>query len=316
MRCVECGHDSTKGERGGLNRCPKCHRDFAFSPDEAMSDLAFQSAIRAVSEDGRLAWSKRHLYYELAGWMRRRMWAVRLTRRPIVRLEWSRFEDMFERWRHVHGEPPGQVAAGVYAEPPVEAPAPDVADYSFDSVVVCGREEIVDFLLANSFHTENRAPVFSAGGYPNHVYEKVIPRLRSELPRAVIVLHDADSEGCALAARVAEDPRWFANREDVPVVDAGLRPADTKPFRGAFLAGSPLDTGGGDDQAERKWLTKYRLELEALRPRSVFLRLATVVRTPFGTEVSEEAADSSDRIFVWNGLWEGAEPQGSDDYAG
>jgi hypothetical protein len=96
----------------------------------------------------------------------------------------------------------------------------------------------------------------------------------------VVVLHDADWPGCKLAAEIADDPRWFAGVELPRVVDAGLRPADTKRFRGLFQRATSRydDPAPGVTPEEAKWLGKYRLELAAARPRVLMGALGNVLR--------------------------------------
>jgi hypothetical protein len=58
-----------------------------------------------------------------------------------------------------------------------------------------------------------------------------------------------------------------------------LRPADAKRFRGLFLEGSVMDVATENtSMGERNWLSRFRLDLEAVRPRALLGVLADVVR--------------------------------------
>ena len=71
MICIRCHTDSKKKERVN-RRCPSCHGEFAFEAGEPFTDRAFQSAIDAVSADGRIKWGVEHLHYELCRRLRRK----------------------------------------------------------------------------------------------------------------------------------------------------------------------------------------------------------------------------------------------------
>jgi hypothetical protein len=324
MKCVACGHDSRRRERGESQRCPRCSREFALDPTVCgITDLAFQNALNAISEHGRLAWTPRHLYYELARWRRRRSLFARLSRRAVVRFDWHLFESVVRDWQRVHGFLPGRLPTRAFADPPPDdGGAPDVADYGFERIVVCDSQAIVDVLLANSFHVEHRTPVFSADGYPEHAFERASAALRRDPPALVVAVHHADPEGCALAERVADDPRWFAGNDAVRVLDAGLRPGDARNFRGLFDVGSSGPVGAGRlTEREEKWLRRYRLDLHALRPRRLLLALAGAVATPVeelteGARANRPGAASLAPVVFGDewGWWSGAESD--DDYPG
>jgi hypothetical protein len=174
------------------------------------------------------------------------------------------------------------------------------AEYGVEQLVICDDESITDVLLVNGFHTELKCPVLSASGYPSHVYEPLIRLLRERPPATVVVIHDADWDGCRLADAIVDDPRWFAGVELPRVVDAGLRPGDAPRYRGLFQ----LATRGFDVDSslitpgEAKWLGKYRLELAAARPRVLMGVLGRVLR-------GEAEGGSADDSGLWlaSGAW-------------
>jgi len=281
VKCVHCGTDSDYKARQAGGSCRQCGRRFAFEPkrDRGMTDLTFKLAIEAVSDGGRLAWTEDHLYYDVCRRVRRRRILHRLLRRPMVSLDRSTFELLLGRWVDTHGPLVGRLEPRVFAEVSSDALAPRV-EYGFEQLVICDSDAIADVLLVNGFHAELKCPVLSRSGYPAHVYELLIPLLRERPPATVVVIHDADWDGCRLAQTIADDPRWFAGVELTNVVDAGLRPGDATRFRGLFQ----LPAGGFDaitpavSPSQAKWLGKYRLELAVARPRVLMGVLARVLR--------------------------------------
>ena len=150
--------------------------------------------------------------------------------------------------------------------------------------------------------------MLSYSGYPSHVYEPMIRLFRERPPAMVVVIHDADWDGCRLAGAIADDPRWFAGVELPKVVDAGLRPGDAPRYRGLFqLATRSFDIDSSlITPAEAKWLGKFRLELAAARPRVLMGVLARVLRGE-----GEAEAGSADDGGLW--LAPGAWADGDDD---
>jgi hypothetical protein len=298
VKCIHCGTDSDYKTRQAGGACRECGRKFTFEPkrDRGMTDLTFKLAIQAVSDDGRLAWNDDHLYYDVCRRFRRRRHMHRLLRRPMVSLDRPYFELLLGWWIEAHGPIVGRLERRVFAEVAPDAVAPRVEAYGFEQLVICDKDSIADVLLVNGFHAELKCPVLSLSGYPSHVYEPLLPRLRAQPPATVVVIHDADWDGCRLAGSIADDPRWFAGVEPPKVVDAGLRPGDAKRFRGLYqVAGSGFDTTSpGISSQEAKWLRDYRLELAAARPRVLMGVLGKVLR-------GEAEAGGADGGPLWAG---------------
>ena len=70
MKCIHCGDNSTYPQRSSNGqRCPTCQHPFAFEPKGSplgVSDPLFQKCIEAVSQEGTLQFTERHLYYEFS----------------------------------------------------------------------------------------------------------------------------------------------------------------------------------------------------------------------------------------------------------
>lgn len=296
MKCAHCRTDWDYRAREASGRCSVCGTPFAFEPkrDRGMTDLTFKLAIESVSDDGRLVWTDDHLYYDVCRRVRRRRILYRLLRRPIVSIDRSSFELLLWRWIDTHGPPSGRLERRAFPNDEPAAVEPHVDGYSFEHLIVCDEDAIADVLLVNGFHAEAKCPVLSYRGYPAHAYEALIPLLRERPPAKVVVVHDADWDGCRLASAIADDPRWFAGVELPKIVDAGLRPGDAKRFRGLFRAatskGDVMSSGVLPEEA--KWLRTYRLDLAAARPRVLMGVLGRVLR-------GEAEAENTDADGPW-----------------
>ena len=299
MKCVRCGTDSDHKARQAGGSCRVCGSRFVFEPkrDRGMTDLTFKLAIEAVSDRGRLAWTDDHLYYDVCRRARRRRLVHRLLRRPFVSIDRSSFEQLLGRWIERHGPLVGRLQRRVFAEVALDAVAPRVEAYGFEHLVICDDDAIADVLLVNGFHAELKCPVLAYSGYPSHVYEPLIPLLRERPPATVVVIHDADREGCRLARAISDDARWFAGVELPKVVDAGLRPGDAARFRGLLQQARSGSEATWPEAlpAEAKWLRTYRLELTAARPRVLMGVLGRVLRG------EAEAESRDDSRLVWAG---------------
>jgi hypothetical protein len=333
MTCIRCGLDSKKKDRVD-GHCPGCHKPFAFERGDLFTDMALKRAIDAVSSEGRVKWGVEHLYYELCRRRTRAVGRVPLvvavvaavaaavmgtiayaTGEPmpgliaaaagaaaIVALRYHfkktvpvtrpQFDVLWGRFVSVHGEPKGRIVRRPAPSQP-RSLEPDVGDYSFDRVVVCDRARTVDLLLANNFHFENNCAVLSVGGYPPGPFETVRAMLRRNPKLSVFALHDATPGGCRMTQRLAADPSWFQGH--ARVVDVGLRPSQSGPFRGLFLPapGGRLAAGDGLSAAEASWLTWYQLELAAIRPEQVLKRLFRAINRKEATDTRDTGGDSS-----------------------
>jgi hypothetical protein len=347
MKCIRCQHDSKYKDRGD-RRCPQCRKEFAFEPQKGdlLTDAAFQSAIDAVSAQGRVRWGVEHLYYEVCRRRRNRPGSLRgylaflgfvagtvagvvlLAGRapgpvPVVggillgvvvavvagigttflvnRVRWrprtvvvarGQFDEMWARWGKVHAAPKGVIVRKTGA-PTRRAAEPDLADYSFDRAVICDRARTADLLIANNFHFENNCAVLAIGGYPPGPFETVRAMLQKNPRLQVFALHNATAPGCRLAHRLATSPEWFQHLGRV--TDVGLRPRHARPFDGLLLAseGDAFTPGDGLSAEEAAWLSRFSLELAAIRPEQVLKRLFRAINGTPDRDVEGEGTSGS-----------------------
>jgi hypothetical protein len=328
VKCVRCGHDSKYKDRSS-GRCPGCQGVFAFEPQkkDPVTDAAFQAAIDAVSANGRVRWGVEHLHYEIARRRRRRRFPpalrvvlfvvgmlagtaiyswmlggivgalaavglpllIRRLASPTLTMTTDEFSRLWQRWQTVHGNPKGVIVRKSHPTGP-RAAEPDLADYSFDRAVICDRARTVDLLVANNFHFENNCAVLSVGGYPPGPFETIRSMLRRNPRLQVFALHDATVAGCRLAHQLGTSPEWFQNLP--AVTDVGLRPSHAGPFDGLYLASpsGPVFAGDGVTAKEAAWLSRYGLELAAIRPEQIIKRLFRALNA-----ASERKRDGDDR---------------------
>jgi hypothetical protein len=316
-----------------------------------MTDGAFKAAIDAVSANGQIRWGVEHLYYEVCRRHRRKkiapagcIWVCliivamallvavvipngitivvalvaavvaiilyNIRRRETVMLQEVTFNGMWNRWLQVHGTPPGLI---VRQDAPVRSRPvePDLGDYSFDRAVICDRARTVDLLLANNFHFENNCAVLSIGGYPQGPFETVRLMLKRNPRLQVFVLHDANVAGCRTAYHLLNDPQWFPNHKNI--VDVGLRPSHAKPFKGLLLSSgrTAVLPGGGITAEEAEWLSRYTLELAAIKPEQVLKRLFRAINRRNQME-SDYDGDSGESYYLVDDHENDSDGSGSD----
>jgi len=299
---------------------------------DPLTDAAFDAAIDAVSAKGRLRWGVEHLYYEVCRRRRRKAvglaqpigvvavffaaWFLRIQtgsyfaafllaavaigllawwasrrRATTVTVPLGTFNTMWDRWQKVHGVPK-EVITRKRSAPTARKAEPDLADYSFDRAVVCDRARTVDLLVANNFHFENNCAVLAVGGYPPGPFETIRTMLRRNPRLQVFALHDATAPGCRLAHQLATSPEWFQGLG--VVTDVGLRPRHAGPFPGLLLPnpGGPAAAVDGITAEEAAWLSRYALELAAIRPEQVLKRLFRAINRKTDDDDSGEDGGS------------------------
>ena len=188
----------------------------------------------------------------------------------------------------------GEAQTRVPAEPYGPGLEADIATYTFDRAVVCDRAETVDLLLANDFHVENRCAVLSVDGHPA-IYATVLAMLKQSPRLDVIAVHDASPASCDLPRWLANEETWFRSEirdGRVRMVDAGLRPSQTRKLKGSFLKNiQPIPTGLYPPK-DVKWFQHHNCELAAVRPGRTLRLLRRLVTAPPAQTGDRDWADS------------------------
>ncbi|HXG67644.1 MAG TPA: hypothetical protein VNO70_21255 [Blastocatellia bacterium] len=190
-----------------------------------------------------------------------------------------------DRWKRANGSVPKLLPPPATSLEPARV-NPDVQAYSFDRLIVCERESVAQFLIANNFHFEHNCAVLAIDGYPHNLFDTVMRMLRRNPALKVYALHNATPSGVHLVHRLMTDPKWFKESSGVTVYDLGLLPRQVMNRR-MFIEQSE----GMAEQARKgmapevrhslrpdeiKWLEEgYHVDLESIPPKQL-LRVITL----------------------------------------
>lgn len=222
------------------------------------------------------------------GFQKRKQPLPQLITLPQLR-EWLR------RWQSINGDVTLLLPPIAQSQP--RSISPDVSAYSFDLAVICDRDEIAQFLIANNFHFENNCAVLSIDRYPQDIFSTVMEMLKRNPDLKVYAIHNADAKGLNLVHRLRTDPDWFGDRS-VQIFDLGLSPYQVlkgKRFRIIQSSASQTllnEARQGLAKYELQWLENGNIvELESIMPQRLLQILnAGIARSQGG--------DSGDGIFL------------------
>ena len=147
---------------------------------------------------------------------------LRGRRRPPSR---DRFKKLLDKYENGHGQLPKMLRTLQLGTPPPEWSEPDIYDYGVERLLVVQHEVLVDLLVKNNFHGENRALVLTGGGYPSYLVQPACKALTDDPDLPVFFLHDADPTGQQWATFMISEPKvmpWA----DHTKIDLGLHPVD------------------------------------------------------------------------------------------
>ncbi|CAG1772229.1 hypothetical protein BAC3_02426 [uncultured bacterium] len=266
MKCANCGTDVKKKDRDANHgHCPTCHRLFVTDPQQdGITDMQIKKAEDAVSGNGMFYFSKEQLKYQLERKLRKNkrnagiaavvllvifLFALIFTIRqggffiPLTMFSGfiglavlagkSKFskaiaglDAVLNRWI-VTNPHPKLLKAGRYQNNSQNA---NLDNVSFDRVLVCDKNETVDFFLSNLFHFHYSCPVLGGNGYPQGIYQDMLARLKQNPNLKVFLLHDYSPQGYAFVRRVKTDRLWFGDGRRYDIVDLGLNVQQKKMF--------------------------------------------------------------------------------------
>ncbi|MCW5212922.1 hypothetical protein VU04_08420 [Desulfobulbus sp. TB] len=142
---------------------------------------------------------------------------VHWNRTPPNREEFRR---MVEKWSNAKGTPDKMLVKPSLHQPPPQFPEGDLYDYGVERVIIVEHRLLVDLLVKNGFHTDQRALIFSVDDYPSYIAEraKILLKASSNLP--IYLLHDATEKGRAMKQKI--------NYPEHKVIDLGIFPEQIK----------------------------------------------------------------------------------------
>lgn len=255
MKCPSCGRNQPA--KAGL-KCFGCHYRFTFNPKEpataGLTDGKFLSAVKRAGQNGTAAFTDNQLYAVYAAKIKSPRIVLiviacvvagagivifrasrvaglvvlgisaaifvlaLIARAPVLRRE--RFLAGVQKWLDQ-----GKPIEGLLQEPSLGTPPEswneqDIYDYGAERVLIVQRDLLVDLMVKNNQHSEQRMLVIAESGYPQYLIPHVNRLLdeRSDLP--VYLLHDADAAGASMAQRVCS-LSWL-HLGNHPVIDMGF----------------------------------------------------------------------------------------------
>lgn len=256
MKCPQCGHNHPK-KLGQV--CSNCRYQFVFRPDadNGMTDGKFTAMIRTASANDTYYFTENQLY---TAYCRKNKWFspvlpaifllivgiivfisgvcmffliyvpiviglvyfyFRGRNNPPPR---DQFDTAVRKWIQRRGPIDKLIREPALHNPPPDWDEPDVYDYGVEKILIVNRDILVDLLVRNNFHAEQRTLVVSANGYPSYLMPRVTELLSQNPELPVFLLHDSTESG-----RRAGQPRYLHKFPDFgsrPVIDLGIHPED------------------------------------------------------------------------------------------
>lgn len=269
MKCIQCQRDSKKKDRllqGGI--CPGCHHAFVAEPSEdGLTDRMIQTAENVVSGNGTFYFLKAHLKYQLHRRLKKKLklcqfFVAVLSVAFVISLFFAmkgggfialtvlcgfflsagvgskakfhkaldRLDNTVSRWIAINPNPKMLMGAR-YQNTNSSSNLRDLQDISFDRVLICDRNELVDFFLSNLFHFHYSCPILGGNGYPDGICQDMLVRLKQNPTLKVFLLHDYTPQGHAFVNRIKTDPNWFGGRQQFNIIDLGLMTSQKKLFK-------------------------------------------------------------------------------------
>lgn len=281
MKCPQCNRQH-KYSNGGL-RC-NCGYTFVFSPKDkgnyGIRDGKLIAAIKGASKNGTVVFTRTQLYsayarnckttklpgiiagllllmfglfFGMAGAFPGFILVIvgvcllfaSICVLPVVPTV-QQFYDCLRRWSDAGRSVDGLLKRPSLHDPPEGWQEADIYDYGVERILIVQHDILVDLMVLNNQHAEQRMLVISETGYPAYLQQQTIRMLaeRDDLP--VYLLHDADGVGVAMADRVKSlDWLQIGQRS---IIDLGFFPDDfarlkrTKNFRQTAAKGElPVD---------------------------------------------------------------------------
>lgn len=259
MKCPKC----EKQHRVKLGmQCPHCKYVFSFNPklpkSSRLTDGKFQAAINFAGKKGTVAYTSNQLYAAYAGRVKAdhvqyfvaaviagffsysflgtsvyvaapiACVAVGLIIAGIFHkppaLSRKDFFDCAKRWMVDGKKIPGLIFKPGLHTPPEEWGESDIYEYGVERILIVQRDILVDLMVRNNQHAEQRMLVISETGYPKYIVPHVARLLNERNDLTIFLLHDADAVGVGLKERIKTIP-WLPLKLH-PVIDMGLFPDD------------------------------------------------------------------------------------------
>ena len=159
----------------------------------------------------------------------------------------DRVRRFVDRWIRAGHEIPNLITERCLVHPPSAGPESDLYDYGAERLLIVERDQIVDWLVLNNFHAQERAVVISQKGYPEYLGEHVTRMLSDNPDLKVYLLHDATRVGQDLYPAIVQGRHRLSGLlAGHAIVDLGLSDADVNRIKTLRLfrkarGGVPVD---------------------------------------------------------------------------
>ena len=138
----------------------------------------------------------------------------------------TKFRQLLSKWQQKHGRLERLVTEPQMHEPPPEWTEPDIYDYGVERLLIVQHDLLVDLLVKNGVHAEQRALILAESGYPYYLFPLAVKALRENPELPIYLLHDATTAGGDLASRLQDIE--YLECEGHPQIDLGLFPENVK----------------------------------------------------------------------------------------
>jgi DNA-directed RNA polymerase subunit RPC12/RpoP len=257
MKCIQCGTDVKKQDRDARSgHCPNCNHTFVTEPTtDVLTDMLVKTAEDTVSGNGAFYFSAEQLEYQLERRFRKKgrvsgiiakilfiTFLIMLTGAIVVgevfifftivsAFAWlatfginrqaktalSRIHPVVQKWIMINPHPKLMQNKKHH----FNTDNSHLEEVSFDRVLICDKNETVNFFLENLFHFHYSCPVLGGGGYPESLYADMLERLKKNPNLKVFLLHDCSPHGQAFVRKMKTDRNWFGDGQ-YQIIDLGL----------------------------------------------------------------------------------------------
>ena len=149
---------------------------------------------------------------------------LRLASRRGKTFSRQEFHGLLQRWLSFHPEEK-LITEPRLQTPPPEWQEPDIYDYGAERVLIVEHDLMVDLLVLNGFHAQEKALVLSKNGYPEYLVPRIQEALRASPDLPVFYLHDAAPFEASPVESLTRSLPWLEGRQ---VIDLGLTMDDAK----------------------------------------------------------------------------------------
>lgn len=217
-------------------------------------------------------WRVELLYLSVLAFISRKVWLK--VQSPQVRITARDYKKILARWEKVQG-PIAQLMPDTLTPRQISAQHLELKNYAIDRLILCDKPEMVDFLIANQFHLEQKCAILSFNGYPRENFDTLKAMLQRSPHLRIYLIHNASTNGCRILPELKR-PEWFPKAQ---IEDLGLHPRQAAKFKGLWeAANSPALPIPGYTETDRQWLATWQLDLMAIPPGKLLKHLRNQIQ--------------------------------------